>query len=188
MAVRSFIAFNTSDSIRERMEALQTKLRGASADIRWESRENLHATIKFLGNVDEQQLPSVISVAGDTVRGFKSFDVTCKGLGCFPNALRPRVIWIGCEDRGGMLPSLKQALDNSLIQFGIEREEREFHPHITLGRVKTEKRIDQLTHMLESLTFDEESFRCREILLMKSTLNSRGAEYTSLSTFLLGED
>lgn len=185
MAIRSFISFETPDEIRDRMFEFQSNLRESGADGRWEPKEKFHATIKFLGNVDENQLPTIISTIEQTVKQFNSFEITYLQLGCFPNLNRPRVIWIGCENRDGTLAILKNSLDDMLLQYGFEREEREFHPHVTLGRVKSGKGLNNLTPLLQSLTFEPSRFQCREILLMKSVLKPQGSVYSVLHKFLL---
>lgn len=185
MAIRSFIAIGTPETIRHKMLELQSKLRESAADVQWEPQEKLHATIKFLGNVEEHLFQTIVSTAEHSIKEFQPFEIRYSQLGCFPNVNRPRVIWIGCENGDGTLAKLKEALDSALLPHGFEREDRKFHPHITLGRVKGLKNIKTLIPMLRSLTFDSYPFICKEILLMKSVLKQGGSEYSVLRKLML---
>jgi 2'-5' RNA ligase len=186
MAIRSFIALDTPLAIREQMADLQSKLREAGADVRWEPMEKFHATIKFLGNVDENSLPKIITTIGHALKEFHPFTLAYTRLGCFPRVHQPRVIWIGCQDIDGTLQKIKETLDNVLVPFGFEREDRAFHPHVTLGRVRSMKNIRLLIPKLETLTFDSPSIVCNAINLMKSILKPQGSEYVVIHTFELG--
>lgn len=184
-SIRTFIAFDTPDSIRQKIAALQAELKAARADVKWEMQEKFHATIKFLGNVDEAILPNVIATIEKTVQPFHSFEVVYFSLGAFPTKKRPRVIWIGCKNASGELQRMKEALDQSLLQYGFEIEDRAFHPHVTLGRVKSPRGLHDLTPMLEKRTFEPEPATIGGILVMKSVLTPQGAEYSVLKTVAL---
>jgi 2'-5' RNA ligase len=186
MKHRLFIAVDTPAEIRVKMAELQSKLRESGADVRWEPQEKFHATVKFLGNVEESLLPKIISTIEQSTSAFSRFIITYSRLGCFPHVHRPRVIWIGCENTDGTLKQIKETLDTLLLPFGFEREEREFHPHITIGRVKSMKNIKSLIPILQSLTFEPHTSTCKEILLMKSVLKTQGSEYSMIHAFLLG--
>jgi len=184
-SIRTFIAFDTPEPIKEKMLALQSELKASNADVRWEPKEKFHATIKFLGNVDENQLPNVIKTIEEVSSAHSLFDVTYQNLGVFPNKKYPRVIWIGCENPSEKLQHLKDALDGALVPYGFEVEKRQFHPHITLGRVKSLRGLKYLTPMLENLTFEPQSTSINEILVMKSTLKPQGSEYEIVKTIYL---
>ena len=179
-SIRTFIAFDTPRSIREKMLNLQSELKSTHASVRWESMDKFHVTIKFLGGVDEAILPNVISTIERSLQLYRSFDVTYESLGAFPNTKRPRVVWIGCKNTDGTVQRIKDVLDQSLRPFGFEIEDRVFHPHVTLGRVKSPERISDLTRMLENRTFEPEPATIGGILLMKSVLKPAGAEYSVL--------
>lgn len=185
MAIRSFIAIETPEMVRQKMAEVQSKLKVAGADVRWEPEEKFHATVKFLGNVEEKILPTILLAIEQSLKEFPSFIITYTTLGCFPNLHRPRVIWIGCVNQDGILGRIKETLDTILFPFGFKREDREFRPHITLGRVKSPKTIASLTPILQSLTFEPETSTCKELLFMKSVLKPQGSEYTIMHRFPL---
>ena len=183
--IRTFIAFDTPNDIRNKMSILQEELRQSRADVKWESSDKFHATIKFLGNVDENLLSKVVSICNDGLSNYSSFIINYQYLGCFPNKKHPRVIWIGCENLDGAILKLKNALDKDLAPLGFEIENRSFHPHITIGRVRSEKGFSNLLPMLENLTFERQEATIREILIMKSILKPEGSEYSVLKTIQL---
>jgi len=178
--IRTFIAFETPEQIRKDILAVQTTLKTAHADVKWESIDKFHVTIKFLGDVEEGLLPKILSVVGETVTRFNTFDIMYNNLGCFPNLRSPKVLWVGCENRDGTLLSFKNELDSRLSPFGFEIEKRAFHPHLTLGRVKGESGIKDLTSMLKSITFEPRTAMINTIVVMKSDLRPGGSLYTSL--------
>jgi 2'-5' RNA ligase len=177
-SIRTFIAFDTPRPIREKISELQTELKKTDADVRWEPIEKFHATIKFLGDVNEAILPAVLTKIQSVVESHTSFEVVYTTLGCFPHRKNPRVLWVGCENTDGTLELLKTRLDVELLSFGFEAEQRQFHPHITLGRIKSSKGLKNLTPMLENLTFQPQIALIKEILTMKSLLKHDGSEYS----------
>lgn len=179
-SLRTFIAINAPEPIRKEMKFLQDELKKSHADVRWESSEKFHATLKFLGNIDEAKVPRVLSTLESTLLPFKPFEVTFYSLGSFPDKRHPRVIWIGCENPDGTLLRIKNDLDKNLLQFGCEIEKRDFHPHVTLGRVVSEKGLYHLTPMLEKLTFEPRKTLLDGIYFMRSVLKPEGAEYSIL--------
>lgn len=185
MPLRSFVAIDTPEAVRRIMLDVQSKLKVSGADVKWEGPEKFHATIKFLGNVEENLLTSVVNTIEQSVKNFPAFEVTYNHVGCFPSVKRPRVIWIGCENTDGTLLRIQDTLEQALLPLGFEREERAFHPHVTLGRTKSAKSLNNLISILESFTFEPRTFTCNEILLMKSMLKPEGSEYTRLHSFAL---
>jgi 2'-5' RNA ligase len=183
--IRTFIAFDTPIEIRESMKSLQSELKKSNADVRWEPSEKFHATIKFLGDVEERNLPRIIAKIEQSVSNVSSFIVSYREIGTFPDKHHPRVIWIGCENLDGNLLKMKNELDAALHPLGFPIEERTFHPHITLGRVKSANRIKDLLSMLENLTFEPRSTKVERIVVMKSMLKPQGSEYSLLTTIPL---
>jgi 2'-5' RNA ligase len=167
------------------MSSLQSELKKSNADVRWEPSEKFHATIKFLGDVEERNLPRIIAKIEQSVSTVPHCTVSYEGIGTFPDKEHPRVIWIGCENPDGNLLKLKSNLDAALHPLGFPIEERVFHPHITLGRVKSGIRIKDLLSMLENLTFEPRSAKVERIVVMKSTLKPQGSEYSVLTTIPL---
>ena len=179
-SIRAFIAIETPESTRKDISVLQTELRKSKADVRWEPEEKFHATIKFLGDVDENQLATVISMIEAVAAQHEGCMVVFEKLGCFPNARNPRVVWVGCSNPDGKLEALKTILDKELHSFGFEIETRPFHPHITLGRVKSPQGNRNLISILENLTFEPHACAVKELVVMRSVLKPSGSEYSIL--------
>ncbi len=183
--IRTFIAFDTPEEIREEIRKVQDTLRSAGADVRWETADKFHVTIKFLGDVEESRLPGVLSRISGVLNGRPPFTVVYEKVGVFPDLKRPRVIWIGCDNPDGTLLAMKEALDRELEPLGFEIEERRFRPHVTLGRVRSPGKIKNLTPMLESLTFGARNGRIDVVSVMRSVLKPQGAEYSILQSLHL---
>jgi 2'-5' RNA ligase len=183
--IRTFVAFDTPEMVKEKIMSLQTILKNTNADVRWEAKEKMHVTVSFLGDVAEQSLASLEMAIANVVKKYSSFNVTYSELGCFPNWNEPRVVWIGCEENGGVLRAIKRDLDASLLPFGIAIEKRKFFPHITLGRIKSPQHIFDLLQSMENLTFSPQIATVNEILFIKSVLKRNGSEYSLLQSFPL---
>ncbi len=184
-AIRTFIALDTPEVIRGEIQTLQAELKKSGADVKWESLQKFHATIKFLGDVQEMMMDRLLQRIRQAVAASPCFEVVFESLGCFPNIHNPRVIWVGCHNADGTLGALKSRLDADLIPLGFEAEDRAFHPHITLGRVKSSGGIRNLTPMLEKLTFQPRNAAITEILVMKSVLKREGSEYSIIESIPL---
>ncbi len=157
------------------------ELRATDADVRWETIEKLHITLKFLGNTKEEQLPQVMEALERVAQGFTPFDVRYGRLGRFPPKGQPRVIWIGVLEGQETLTSIANLVDEQMKSLGFSSEDRPFHPHVTIGRVKGNRRIADLLRRMESITFECQPTRVTHISLVKSELKPSGSVYTTLS-------
>lgn len=184
-SIRSFIAVDTAEEIKEKIAELSEKLRATGADVRWETREKYHITLKFLGSVEEKSLELLASRLGGHLQTFAPFSLSYHTVGCFPNLHHPRVIWVGAEDREGTLTRIQEKAEDLAAGLGIEKEDRKFHPHITLGRVKGSKNLKALIAELEQVAFEPQSSVVHEVLLMKSELKPSGSVYSVLQRLSL---
>lgn len=184
-AIRSFIAIDSTPEVKEEIAKLQEILRVTNAEVRWESREKFHITLKFLGNVEEATLDSMASQLETELAAFSPFGLIYQGVGCFPNLHRPRVIWVGAQNEDSTLGRVYQKIEQITSSFGFPREERQFHSHITLGRVKGSRNIKALVSEIEVARFPVQQSAINEIILMKSDLKPTGSVYTVLRRFLL---
>ena len=184
-SLRLFFALETPQNIRADMARVQNDLRSLGADVRWESAEKFHATLKFLGDTDSRLLPEIVLTIEGVLAGFRAPVVRYQGLGCFPGPRDPRVIWIGMTDTGNTLVPLQEALELALVPLGFARESRDFHPHITLGRVKGRRGIKSLIDRMESAIFESQPVSIPDVVLMRSELKPAGSVYTPLRVFPL---
>jgi len=183
--IRTFIAVNVSDATRRMIDTLQMIFGHSRKLIRFAPPENVHVTLKFLGDVDPAIMPELISKIETSIRSFQKFDYICTGTGVFPNDHRPRVLWLGITQGSEILSNLSKTLDESLKTMPIKLEEREFKAHITLGRIKETRR--PLAELNQFLKFPFEPIHnpVEEVILFQSTLTPNGAIYTPLHNFPL---
>lgn len=181
MKIRTFIAIDVPEKIKDEIFELEKELmKSAGEGVKWEGKEKFHITLKFLGDVNEEAIDLIYDTLNERLNGFGSFSVIYKGLGCFPDMKHPRVIWIGCEDPSGKLFELQKIVEEKMNELGFEKEDKEYHPHITLGRVKNPKNISGLIKKMESINFETRTGEVAEVLIMKSDLKPTGSVYTVL--------
>ncbi len=191
--VRAFFAIEIPPSIRtlieDQIEILKDHL--PPGMIRWVRPEGIHLTLKFLGDVEPEILDEVNVVMQRTASGCDPFLLRIGRLGCFPNLRRPRILWVGVEERSGALSQLHSALERELEPIGFEREGRPFHPHLTLGRMKRRAGSAEAERISEALASMKEEplgeVEVKELHLMRSDLKPTGAVYTKLSVVKLGK-
>lgn len=183
--LRLFLAVDTPPEAKAALTEIQNRLRGSGADARWESEPKLHITLKFIGDTNPDLLPDFVSLSKGVASRRGPFDITYRGVGCFPHMRDPRIIWAGVDDPSGGLAALAGELDEACTQLGIPREQKQFHAHVTLGRVKSRRNIGGLLARMESATFEDRPATVSAILLMKSDLKPDGSVYTTLHQFPL---
>jgi 2'-5' RNA ligase len=186
--LRTFIAVDLGQAIRDRAVSLQETLARAGTEVKWVEPENLHATLLFLGEVDEREVPSVCRAVAEGGERQPAFPMTIERVGCFPNTRRPRILWIGVGQGSQELCALHDGLEPPLLALGCyRREERPYTPHITLGRVKSDRPTDKLTDALaKHAGWKGGETLVREVLVMSSELTPKGPVYTVLSRAKLG--
>jgi 2'-5' RNA ligase len=183
--IRTFIAVRIPDSIRDRIAKLQTELRKHGADIKWVRPESIHVTLKFLGDVEETRMEEVGEAVEKAVEHIPPFVVSVNGLGTFPNDRRPRVLWVGVDQGDGELVDMAKRIEDSLSVLGFEKEERRYSAHLTMGRVRSPRRIGETVRAMHVSDFSGGAFRVEEVFVMKSDLKPTGAVYTALKTIKL---
>lgn len=173
--------------------------RGSTTNARWVDARNLHLTIKFLGQVEEDRVGAVKDVLREIAGRFDRFMFYTGDLGAFPSLRRGRVLWLGVGGEGAaqqdtdaevkypMLSQLGEDVDATLSRLGFEREARPFHPHITLARLKTPQDLTALVEMIGRGRFQGFEVPVASVVLFESTLRPRGAEYSILFESLLGQ-
>ena len=135
--IRAFIAVELPPAVREAVEGVVRELRSGIGDgVRWVRPEGVHLTLKFLGDIDAGSVPAVSRAMAQCAASAAPFDLFLEGVGVFPNARRPRVIWIGLGGALEPLLALQHSIDRELEGLGFARERRPFTPHLTLGRVR----------------------------------------------------
>jgi len=179
--IRSFIAIDLPQDIREKLAAIQEQLRQSQAGVRWVKPGSIHLTLKFLGNIHPAQVEDIALAVAQEVRDEPPITLGAAGLGAFPSRRKPRVIWIGMEGEVQRLTRIQARVENALEPLGFGREKRPFRPHLTIGRVKDRRRLQALIDAMATLDMEPfNSFDADEIILYKSDLRPTGAIYTKL--------
>jgi RNA 2',3'-cyclic 3'-phosphodiesterase len=179
--MRTFIAIEIPSEIKSALTALQTQLRRAGAEVRWEKPENMHMTLNFLGEVDERRIVEVEKACVLSAAEFQPFTLSLNGTGVFPNEGQPRVLWAGLSGDVGNVVEMHRRLDDRLAPIGFKRDEKKFHPHLTIGRLKSNKKTRELLALAYAYQLPTLSFVVTEIVLMKSELHQAGSMYTPMA-------
>jgi len=180
--MRLFAALQISAEVRETFAILLGELRRADPKPRWVNPESLHITLKFIGHVAAERLPLIRDVLA-AIPVPPPMIIEFHGLGCFPNARRPSVVWAGMPPLPE-LTALAGRIDDALAVCGVPPEARTFAPHLTLARLKETRLSDALRAQIENA--QNRSFGkqiVRDFRLIESNLKSTGAEYTTLRSF-----
>jgi RNA 2',3'-cyclic 3'-phosphodiesterase len=186
MGLRCFIAIDIPETIKKEVGELVETLIKYDADVKWVTAANLHLTLKFLGDIPETAIPQIQKVLSTVVSSYRPFCITIRGTGVFPNRKYPRVYWTGIED-AGTLKKLKEDIENAMIHFGFNKEDKDFNPHLTIGRVRSLKGVIHVVNELGA--FQEKEFgviNVESIKIMKSELKPKGPEYTCLHEIHFG--
>ena len=177
--MRTFIAIPLPVPCRTLLEDIQSKLRPFGADVRWTAIASIHLTLKFLGEIDRSMLPRLTSALNEHAKT-PGFDLRMRGLGGFPDLHRPRVIWCGIEGQVDSLTRLQKAVETACQAVGFAREDRPFHPHLTLGRVQGKRNLQLLLDYIRIGSEGECGFAVDHYNVYQSVLTPCGANYTIL--------
>jgi RNA 2',3'-cyclic 3'-phosphodiesterase len=186
---RLFIAVDISDEARESAAAHIQNLKMANPDSRvsWTKPDNLHLTLKFLDDVREERVPGLISALDNIRKGFTEFELVVAGTGVFPSPRKPKVLWLGVNDRSGTLKSLAKEIDAALIKLDFPKEERDFSPHLTIGRIRDSRSGRNIARAHIQHDFAAIRFTLDGFVLYESKLSPSGSVYTPVSRFRLSE-
>jgi 2'-5' RNA ligase len=186
MYLRCFIAIEISEPIKRVISELIEVLKNYDGDVKWVDSENLHLTLKFLGNTSEGLIPKIIESLTKITFFYDAFYIKLCTIGMFPNNKYPKVIWAGVE-MSDILKKLQGDIEDSMSLLGYQREDKNFHSHLTLGRVRSQKGIANLIQELNNFTEkDFGSIKVSDIKLMQSELKPTGAHYYCLHKIQLG--
>lgn len=186
IVVRTFIAINMTSEIKETLSKIQSELKKANADVKWVGHEGMHITLKFLGNVIIGQLESVYQMVLEATSNFNQFPLSLTSVGAFPNLSSPKVIWVGVDKGKEECIKLAKRIDDNLLRLGFPVEQKEIIPHLTLGRVKSQRDRNELAKLITKLkTNSFGQMEVSNIEVMGSQLTPKGAIYTSLRELAL---
>jgi 2'-5' RNA ligase len=173
--MRIFVAVELPADVRKKIGELIDQLKSAGATVKWVEEQNLHLTLKFIGEVADKEIDRWLGSIEEKVGGTGAFEIKLEGMGTFPEGKQPRVVWVGVSQGQDKLENLARWLD-----------EKEFVSHATIGRIKTHKGVDKLVERVRSFKSSEFGVvRIDKILVMKSTLTPKGPVYEKIKDVIL---
>lgn len=182
--MRTFIAIELPKEIKDALASLQGQLMTSGADVKWVKPENIHLTLKFLGERDEKKLEKIAAVLEEVAKNKNVFQAEVSSIGAFPRIDSPRVIWIGIEKGDSETKEIAEELEEKIAKIGIPKEDRPFSSHITIGRTRSslnqEKLITGLRKLENKIEKQTMHFSVTKITLFKSTLTPKGPVYEAL--------
>ncbi len=159
-----------------------TGLSRLERDFRWVPPENLHITLKFLGDVKPEDISAVTDAIRNVARGKRPFMVTIGNVSAFPSPANPRIIWVGVTEGTEALRSLAGEVDNALSQLGFPRETRPFTGHITIGRRRSHSNHSGMRNRLPLDVPRISSFVVSSVEVMRSVLGPGAPTYSVISS------
>lgn len=182
--MRTFIAIELPKHIKDALGSLQQELKACGADVKWVDPDNIHLTLKFLGEINEDKLAKVIRILFDIAEDNHAYSVRLASLGALPKPNFPRVICVGIDKGQIETKKVAKGIEEKLEKIGIPRENRAFVSHITIGRMKSPSNRERLVQELQKKTgyFKGRNmeFMVERITLFKSTLSPKGPIYETL--------
>ena len=177
--IRTFIAFELPPAVIALLRGVQQKLKRLNLRARWVRPENIHLTLKFLGDIQPGDVDRIGVAMADAAGEFGPFSLAVKGLGVFPGIKRPRVIWVGIGGDTHALLALQNRLEEKLAPLGFPAEKRAFKAHLTLGRIKHAGNPEIIRQIINDLSdLNSEDFILKQLILFKSDLKPSGAVYS----------
>ncbi|MCH7872706.1 MAG: RNA 2',3'-cyclic phosphodiesterase [Planctomycetes bacterium] len=181
--MRCFVAVELEQSVRSAIARFVLQELPAGPDVRWCGEDQLHITLKFLGDVDDARLSRVCEIVSDSAKRLTPFDLTIGRLGCFPPRGSPRVMWMGVADPDDRCAKWVAAADVALVDLGFERERRAFTPHITLGRAKNRAGGALVARLVDTMAGPPPmTMQVKSLTVFESRLSPSGARYHAVST------
>lgn len=179
--LRTFIAIELPPDVRTRVAQHIARLRREQPDVRanWSREDNLHLTLRFLGNVPVADIPKVSDAVERATKTVSSFQLTFSGCGTFPPRGRLSVLWIGAQASG--LAALHAAVEQELDAAGFSRETHQFHPHLTIARLRHAQGARLLAELHKGVGFTPIAFDVSEVVVFRSELLKQGSRHTAIS-------
>ena len=188
MSIRTFLALDLDDTLLDGLEEVRTRLDDSQSKIRWVARQNIHLTMRFLGDVAEDVIPLVCERTAAVAEQIAPFDFELRGITCVPpRGGQVRMVWAGVADPVGQLAALHEALAEGLTDLDVKQETRGFKPHLTIARVKSVR--DPGTFREMAAIYSETDFgiqHATELVAYSSQLAPQGPIYSAIARATLG--
>lgn len=180
--MRCFVAIELPPQVHDRLADLQNRLGTVGRAVRWTRVDQIHLTVKFLGDVPDDQVPAVCAAAKEVARRFDPFPLDVRGAGCFPPAGQARIVWAGIAEAPQPLADCQEACEQAYAALGFKPEGRRFHPHLTIGRVRDARASRDIRAAVEKeAAFPAGTFTAGELTVFQSVLRPTGPTYTVIA-------
>jgi 2'-5' RNA ligase len=186
-SIRTFIALELPPTVLSLLCTVQQELEQLKIRARWVRPENIHLTLKFIGDIEPGDVDAICAAMTAAANEFSPITLTVRGIGVFPTIKRPRVIWVGLDGDIRSLLALQSRLEDKLAEAGVAKDKRSFKAHLTLGRIKQPPGPAVIRQMMtEYATLSSDEFTCDQVILFKSDLKPSGAVYSQLKQTSMG--
>lgn len=185
---RTFVALPVSAAVKQLAAHWMQRLGQVADSVKWVAAENLHLTLKFLGEVPTVELAEICQRVTSAVAALQPLEIECDHVGAFPNSSRPRTLWLGIGAGSQQVSQLQESVERGLNQLGFRQEQRQYHPHITLGRLRSSPASSpELTSLLEPADFGTPvTCLVEQVVVVASQKSREGPHYQRLATIPLG--
>ncbi len=173
--------------LKQEVDRLIVKLKSDAPEIRWVRAANLHFTLRFLGDVEESDIPGLTELVNKHTENQTAFKIRLSGLGCFPNMKRPRVVWLGADGETDNFKQTAYKVESACREAGFGKGDKPFSPHLTIGRIKNSRGLEDFIKTLPDVKFTSEEFEVDHLVVFRSDLSPRGPRYTSLARVYLAK-
>jgi RNA 2',3'-cyclic 3'-phosphodiesterase len=182
VGIRSFLAFELPEDIKNEVARISAGAKNTGLEAGWVKSNNIHLTMVFMGDIEERDIPAIISSIDNSMKETSPFEISLSGMGVFPDIRRPRVMWLGLNGNMERLSVLRDRLQSPLAVFGVEQEKRPFTPHLTLARfrrpLKDATLLKKVIDKYSNITGPEGILDA--LILFKSDLRQGGSIYTKI--------
>jgi 2'-5' RNA ligase len=178
--MRTFIAIELDTTVKDKLSAIQKELNNTGADIRLVEKNNIHITLRFLGEINENKLSIIKEILDNTAAEETAFEISINSVGAFANLASIRVVWVGIEKCKERLIAIADKLNALLERNNFGKPDKEFLPHITIARTRSSLNKFRLQECIARNTVLDLKQTIRGIVLFKSTLTGKGSIYEKL--------
>lgn len=184
--MRLFVAIPCDRGVRRALQAVQQRIVTGRAKVQWTAEQQLHLTVKFLGETPAERVPALAGAMQRAVAGVPAFHLEVGGSGCFPAGGPVRIIWVGGADPSGFMRQTVQRLEDEFAALGVPLEARTFSEHFTIGRVKFDDSRGKLREAVRAVSFAPVRLEVNGLTLYQSVLGPGGPQYTAVAQALFG--
>lgn len=188
--IRAFIAVQLPPEVKQALSCVQDTLKsGPGAPVKWVEPQNLHLTLKFLGDIDPDSVGSILAAMKEAAAGTGNLHLEMSGLGTFPGGRRVRIVWAGLAGEIKKLADLQERIETRLVPIGFQKEPRGFQPHLTIGRVRDQASPSEREDLYRRIERETNAKKARvsidSVFLMQSRLTPSGPIYSELGHVFL---